>query len=386
MKAAFARTLQRLWWRPRLGVLTAMLTPLAAIVGFVRRRGGATARRADAPLPVPVIVVGNVIVGGAGKTPTVIPLVALLRSWGLHPGIVSRGHGRAGDAPLLLDATTPARRGAGRAFGDEPLLMHRRTGAPVAVARQRRDAALRLLRGASGGRRARRRRRPAAPRVAARHRARGVRRPRRWATAGRCPRGRCASATRGLSPGCPASMATRRRRCPRRAPAPLRASCSSTAAGRRRPRGRCRLPPSACWDARARALGGAVGAGGLVGAASAAHRETRSTRCAAGRCSRPPASATPSASSRCSRPKALTCTSPECRSPTMRASTRCRGTRGRPTSSSPRRTRSSSTSVSSASTRVWVATLGPRVAGRALAARAARGARRMAAAPAPHPR
>ena len=92
-----------------------------------------------------MIVVGNVIVGGAGKTPTVIALVSLLRSWGLHPGIVSRGHGRAGAAVQVLDAATAAAAATPAAFGDEPLLMHRRTAAPIAVARRRGDAALRLL-------------------------------------------------------------------------------------------------------------------------------------------------------------------------------------------------------------------------------------------------
>jgi tetraacyldisaccharide 4'-kinase len=143
MPAALARLLQRQWWRPRLTPLTAALVPLAWAVGAVAAR-----RRANAlapALPVPVIVVGNVIVGGAGKTPTVIALVALLRSWGLTPGIVSRGHGRADADALLLDATTPAAAATPAAFGDEPLLMHRRSGAPVAVARQRREAALRLL-------------------------------------------------------------------------------------------------------------------------------------------------------------------------------------------------------------------------------------------------
>ncbi len=143
MPAAFARLLQRHWWRPRLTPLTTLLVPLACVVGAVaaRRRAGAHAPG----LPVPVIVVGNVIVGGAGKTPTVIALAALLRGWGWNPGIVSRGHGRADAATLLLDAATPAASARPEAFGDEPLLMHRRTGAPVAVARRRRDAALRLL-------------------------------------------------------------------------------------------------------------------------------------------------------------------------------------------------------------------------------------------------
>jgi tetraacyldisaccharide 4'-kinase len=140
---AFARLLQRHWWRPALTPLTAALAPLGALVGAVaaNRRAGARAL----PLPVPVIVVGNVIVGGAGKTPTVIALVALLRAWGRRPGIVSRGHGRDDDGVQLLDAATPPSAATPEAFGDEPLLMHRRTGAPVAVARARREAALRLL-------------------------------------------------------------------------------------------------------------------------------------------------------------------------------------------------------------------------------------------------
>ena len=143
MPAAFSTLLQRHWWRPRLTPLTAALLPLSWLVGAVaaRRRAGA---RAPA-LRVPVIVVGNVIVGGAGKTPTVIALVALLRELGLTPGIVSRGHGRAGAQVLLLDAATPPAAATPAAFGDEPLLMHRRTGAPVAVGRARREAALRLL-------------------------------------------------------------------------------------------------------------------------------------------------------------------------------------------------------------------------------------------------
>jgi tetraacyldisaccharide 4'-kinase len=147
MLAAFARILQRHWWRPRLTPLTALLAPLGLLVAALaarRRAAVAAGEQAVAPLPVPVIVVGNVIVGGAGKTPTAIALVELLRGWGRTPGIISRGHGRAGDDARLLDAASAATADA-RLFGDEPVLMHRRTGVPVAVARRRREAALHLL-------------------------------------------------------------------------------------------------------------------------------------------------------------------------------------------------------------------------------------------------
>lgn len=90
-------------------------------------------------LPVPVLVVGNLIVGGAGKTPTTMALVQMLRERGHRPGIVSRGYGRSTDEPQLVTRDTPA-----DAAGDEPLLMHLRTRAPVAVGADR-VAAARLL-------------------------------------------------------------------------------------------------------------------------------------------------------------------------------------------------------------------------------------------------
>jgi len=91
-------------------------------------------------LPVPVIVVVNIVAGGAGKTPTTIAIVELLRRAGRRPGIVSRGYG--GDATGVLDVRldTPAARS-----GDEPLLLRRRTEAPVFVGRDRAAAAGALL-------------------------------------------------------------------------------------------------------------------------------------------------------------------------------------------------------------------------------------------------
>jgi tetraacyldisaccharide 4'-kinase len=74
------------------------------------------------------VVVGNVTVGGTGKTPTVIALVDALRSAGFTPGVVSRGYGAKVRRPT---AVTPA--SSADAAGDEPLLIARRTGAPVWV-------------------------------------------------------------------------------------------------------------------------------------------------------------------------------------------------------------------------------------------------------------
>lgn len=116
------------------------LTPLHAALLRVRRsayrRGWLRAVR----LPVPVIVVGNLIAGGAGKTPAVLCIVSLLRQAGWRPGIVSRGYGRRGDGLRHVGPDSDA-----RDVGDEPLLLCLRSGAPVAVARERPAAALALL-------------------------------------------------------------------------------------------------------------------------------------------------------------------------------------------------------------------------------------------------
>lgn len=90
---------------------------------------------------VPVVVVGNLTAGGNGKTPVVIWLVEQLIQQGFKPGVVSRGYGGKSDHyPLLLTSeTTPAM------AGDEPVLIYHRTGAPVAVAPNRRDAVKALL-------------------------------------------------------------------------------------------------------------------------------------------------------------------------------------------------------------------------------------------------
>lgn len=111
-----------------------------ALLGGLRRLAFALAWLKIHKLPVPVIVVGNVVVGGAGKTPTVVALVKHLQVRGWHPGVVSRGYGRQADQLQQVDDTTPA-----SAVGDEPLLIHRATGAPVCVAPRRVDAARALM-------------------------------------------------------------------------------------------------------------------------------------------------------------------------------------------------------------------------------------------------
>ncbi|KPF66401.1 hypothetical protein IP84_16530 [beta proteobacterium AAP99] len=129
------------WWLKR-GVLAIALTPLALLhagIASIRRTLYARGILPSARAPVPVIVVGGVFVGGTGKTPTLEALVHELRARGLHPGIVSRGYGSAGELTPVTAGSSAAQ------VGDEPVLLARRTGAPVWVGRQRVRAACALV-------------------------------------------------------------------------------------------------------------------------------------------------------------------------------------------------------------------------------------------------
>ncbi len=91
-------------------------------------------------LPVPVIIVGNISVGGTGKTPVVIALTEALRAAGRTPGVISRGYGGSERGPALLPGdATPGR------FGDEPVLIALRSRVPVAIGRDRPAVAQLLL-------------------------------------------------------------------------------------------------------------------------------------------------------------------------------------------------------------------------------------------------
>jgi tetraacyldisaccharide 4'-kinase len=129
-------------WRQR-GVLAWLLWPLSVLLGLlVRLRQGLylSGFLARQRVPVPVIVVGNVVAGGAGKTPVVMALTRHLQARGLHPGVISRGHGRHTRDCREVHADSPALE-----VGDEPALIKRSTRVPVFVAARRIDAARALL-------------------------------------------------------------------------------------------------------------------------------------------------------------------------------------------------------------------------------------------------
>jgi tetraacyldisaccharide 4'-kinase len=129
--------LQRAWLER--GAVARLLWPLSRLFGLLAalrralyRAGWLRTERAS----VPVVVVGNVVAGGAGKTPVVMAIVEHLRARGVRAGVISRGHGRrTTDCREVRDDSDP------RDVGDEPALVRRSTRAPVFVAARRIDAA-----------------------------------------------------------------------------------------------------------------------------------------------------------------------------------------------------------------------------------------------------
>lgn len=133
--------MQRVWARRgaasrALWPLSLLYRALVALRRYLYRSGWLHSTR----LPVPVIVVGNVVAGGAGKTPVVMALVQHLQSRGMHPGVISRGYGRRSRGVHHVQADSAASE-----VGDEPALIARRCAVPVVVAEQRSAAGLALL-------------------------------------------------------------------------------------------------------------------------------------------------------------------------------------------------------------------------------------------------
>ncbi|MDF2445343.1 MAG: tetraacyldisaccharide 4-kinase [Moraxellaceae bacterium] len=121
--------LARAWYRghPALWLL-APLAVVYALLLTLRRALYRAGLLGVSHFGVPVIVVGNITVGGTGKTPLTLALIERLRAAGYRPGVVSRGYGGKARYPFLLgESSTPAE------AGDEPAMMFRRSGVPLVV-------------------------------------------------------------------------------------------------------------------------------------------------------------------------------------------------------------------------------------------------------------
>jgi len=138
----FAMRLVATWYTPRLTPLAALLWPWSllyrTVIALRRALYGAGILRTHR-LPVPVIVVGNLCVGGVGKTPLTRALAVQLAQRGLQPGIVSRGYGGSSTVPRAVAAGDDP-----KVVGDEPLLLAE-TGLPVWIGRDRAEAGRALI-------------------------------------------------------------------------------------------------------------------------------------------------------------------------------------------------------------------------------------------------
>src|SRR4051794_13232175 len=112
------------WWRPP-GFLAVALAPLATCYGTVT---GRRLKQSGARAAVPVICIGNLTLGGAGKTPTAIAVARLLIAAGERPVFLPRGHGGRLPGPLQVEPSVHT----AAQVGDEPLLLARM--APTIVA------------------------------------------------------------------------------------------------------------------------------------------------------------------------------------------------------------------------------------------------------------
>jgi tetraacyldisaccharide 4'-kinase len=122
----------------RRGALARLLWPVSVLFGlvvFLRRLFYRLHIFKSHKAGIPVIVIGNLTVGGAGKTPLVLWVADFLKRQGWSPGIVSRGYGRTELAPREASIASRASE-----VGDEPILLNRRSGCPVWVAADRVDA------------------------------------------------------------------------------------------------------------------------------------------------------------------------------------------------------------------------------------------------------
>ncbi|HQX24400.1 MAG TPA: tetraacyldisaccharide 4'-kinase [Pseudomonadota bacterium] len=140
-RARLAAWLESIWYEgARVPLALGLLEPVYAALLRLRRWGYSAGLRRISHIGVPVAVVGNLTVGGTGKTPLVAALAAELARRAWRPGIVLRGYGGRRQSPMIVGRDTDA-----AVCGDEAALLARSVDLPVAVGRRRAAAALLLV-------------------------------------------------------------------------------------------------------------------------------------------------------------------------------------------------------------------------------------------------
>src|SRR5579872_3269262 len=134
MRDRAERFLERLWYRPR-GIGVAIAAPVFGPFTLATAMASRKRRRREGPRPeIPVIAIGNLAIGGSGKTQVVQALAVQALATGRRVAVISRGYGGHARGPLVVTGLADA-----ASCGDEPVLLARRLPhAQVIVARDRR--------------------------------------------------------------------------------------------------------------------------------------------------------------------------------------------------------------------------------------------------------
>ena len=137
---ALSKNVERQWYsKPSWLLLFAPLSALFVVISFLRRKYFAVFQKPKG-LSAPVIVVGNIAVGGTGKTPLIISLVLKLAELGYKPGVIARGYGAEVEGSVVVSSQSTA-----IDVGDEPLLIFQSCHCPVAVGKNRIESAQLLI-------------------------------------------------------------------------------------------------------------------------------------------------------------------------------------------------------------------------------------------------
>lgn len=127
------------FWQKKSG-MAQLLLPLSKLYQWIANKDKLKKLKVQKRLPKPVVIVGNINVGGTGKTPVTIALINALKEQGYVVGLISRGYGRSSNNVVVSNDDVSA-----DLIGDEPYLIHKKAGVPVAVGSSRYDAGIALL-------------------------------------------------------------------------------------------------------------------------------------------------------------------------------------------------------------------------------------------------
>ena len=133
--------LNKIWYENKLFYLQCLLIPFSFLFGLIiYLRRSYLKRFANIKNKVPVLVIGNLTVGGSGKTPLIIALVKFLKSQNKKVGVIARGYPVSPENPIILEKTSSAQE-----VGDEAILVFKETNVPVCVSKNRQAALQELL-------------------------------------------------------------------------------------------------------------------------------------------------------------------------------------------------------------------------------------------------